>query len=327
VNLSTFIEARNKLEAVARISSLTNSGPEILGPGSKERKSVVINLAKGLNVPISEEDTKQNIAKKISNALGIIWTSDCESAGQTLTLIGLNLLLEAASNRLQPFENSIEVDKLTLPDEINAINKVLIDNTPKNMDGKESVIEMKEADSTKWRQTEWQGFYFEFKILPALINEYGGGPKKIGRTVFDYFLKRTWDLKVHSINPDRPGKGACLLNDAFSIDQAVKSTGLGLIVLNGIPFPDLNFTRWHKNFRGGSDSEPKRLLKKSFTSKSIQIFFIPDIDRLEKAKESRELNIFQQGRQPTGEPRNIKYSLNTDIATNSDLLVSTIAIN
>jgi hypothetical protein len=325
--LSTFIEARNKLEAVARISSLTNSGPESLGPGSKERKSVVANLAKGLKIATSEEDTKQTIALKIAQTLGKKWTSDCESAGQTLTLKGLNLLLEAASNRLQTSENSTEVEKLTLTEEVNAINKVLIDKTPKNMDGKESVIEMKEAASTKWRQTEWQGFYFEFKVLPALINEYGGGPKKIGRTVFDYILKRTWDLKVHSINPDLPGKGACLLNDAFSIDQAVKTTGLGLIILNGIPFPDLSFTRWHKEFRGGSNSEPKRLLKKSFVSKSIQIFFIPDADRLEKAKESKELNIFRQGKQPTGEARNIKYSLNTEIATDSDLLVSTIVIN
>ena len=42
-----FVPARNKLEAVARISNLTNSGPETLGPGSKEHKSVVLKeLAK-----------------------------------------------------------------------------------------------------------------------------------------------------------------------------------------------------------------------------------------------------------------------------------------
>ena len=45
-----FVPARNKLEVVARISNLTNSGPEYLGPGSKERRSVLFNLARGMSL-------------------------------------------------------------------------------------------------------------------------------------------------------------------------------------------------------------------------------------------------------------------------------------
>ena len=100
-----FIPARNKLEAVARISNLTNSGPEVLGPGSKERKSVLVNLAQGLNILALPEDTKQDLGKKISNKLGVTWTTDCESVGQTITLKGLNLLLEHASKHLTEYRD------------------------------------------------------------------------------------------------------------------------------------------------------------------------------------------------------------------------------
>jgi len=93
-----FIEARNKLEAVARISQLTQSGPETLGPGSKERKSVVLNLAHGLGLEIDGTNTKQEIAEAIANSFGQEWLAEYESVGQTLTLKGLNILLKSASN-------------------------------------------------------------------------------------------------------------------------------------------------------------------------------------------------------------------------------------
>ena len=91
--MPTFIPARNKLEAVARISQLTNSGPEILGPGSKERRSVLENLAKGLGISPDSYESKQSLADAISKRLGITWDASCESVGQTITLIGLNRLL------------------------------------------------------------------------------------------------------------------------------------------------------------------------------------------------------------------------------------------
>ena len=69
------------------------------------------------------------------------------------------------------------------------------------------------------------------------------------------------------------------------------------------------------------------MLKKSFISKSIDIFFIPDEKRLEKAKEDRELIYFRQGKQPTGEARNVKYSLDAKRALESDLHKLRIEIN
>ena len=60
---NSFVPATNKLEVVNRISNLTNSGNETLGPGSKEKKSVVINLAAGLDIPFSTTETKQELPR------------------------------------------------------------------------------------------------------------------------------------------------------------------------------------------------------------------------------------------------------------------------
>ena len=317
-----FIEARNKLEVVARISSLTNSGPETLGPGSKERKSVVVNLARGLGIEIERADTKQKIAAKIANSLGYEWIREYESVGQTLTLKGLNILLKGATKYFASAESGItSLIELSVDQELEKISKVVIEKTPRHMKGVDAIVEMKEAEFSQWRATEWQGFYFEFKVRPELINALGGGPKKIGSTSFDYALQRTWDMKVHSsVTKDGKKSGSsCLLNDALSMDQAAKEGGVGLIILSGIPIYDWEFTRWHKRFRSGSEEEPKKPLKKEFDSERIDFIFIPTYERLQRALVNGELTFFKQGHQPTGEPRKIKYSLNLRKALESDL--------
>lgn len=317
-----FIEARNKLEVVARISSLTNSGPETLGPGSKERKSVVVNLARGLGLGFDESETKQEIAAKICQSLGYKWVSAYESVGQTLTLMGLNTLLRGATQHFSLAELGVgSLIELSIDQELEKISKVVIEKTPRQMKGVEAIIEMKEAEFSQWRATEWQGFYFEFKVRPELINALGGGPKKIGSTSFDYALQRTWDMKVHSsITKDGKKSGSsCLLNDAQSMIQAAKEGGIGLMILSGIPTYDWDFTRWHKKFRSGSDEEPKKQLKKAFDSERVDFIFIPTLERLNKALANGELTYFKQGHQPTGEARKIKYSLNLNKALASDL--------
>ena len=317
-----FIEARNKLEAVARISQLTKSGPETLGPGSKERKSVVLNLARKLGLEIDESATKQEIAGKISKSLGYEWVSSYESVGQTITLRGLNTLLKGATKHFSIVESGIEsLVGLSVDQELEKISEVVIKTTPRHMNGVEAIIEMKEAEFSQWRATEWQGFYFEFKVRPELINALGGGPKKIGSTSFDYALQRTWDMKVHSsVTKDGKKSGSsCLLNDALSMDQAAEDGGIGLIILSGIPTYDWDFTRWHKKFRSGSNEEPSKPLKKEFHPERVDFIFIPTLERLKKALSNSEITYFKQGHQPTGAPRKIKYSLNLNKALDSDL--------
>jgi len=316
-----FVPARNKLEVVARISNLTNSGPEALGPGSKEHKSVVLNLARGMGLLASENETKQMLAARIVETSGRKWTSECESIGQTITLVGLNLVLQAGVEFFEKLSSSQSQMELSLEEELKKISQVVIENTPRHMDGVEAIMEMKEAEFSQWRATEWQGFYFEFKVRPELINHLGGGPKKIGSTSFDYALERTWDMKVHSTST-RHGKKStsnCALNDAASMQTAAEQGGFGLMILSGEPKYDWDFTRWHKKIRSGSTEEPKKALKKSFESKRVDFFFIPSKSRLEEALESGELTLYKQGKQPTGEARKVKYSLNFSKALESDL--------
>ena len=316
-----FVPARNKLEVVARISNLTNSGPETLGPGSKEHKSVVLNLARGMGLAVSDNETKQGIASRIVQTSGRKWTDECESVGQTITLVGLNLILQTGFEyfgKLNSYQSPIE---MTLEEELKRISEVVMEKTPRLMDGVEAIHEMKEAEFSQWRATEWQGFYFEFKVRPELITRLGGGPKKIGSTSFDYALNRTWDMKVHSTST-RHGKKSelnCALNDAESMRIAVAQGGVGLMILSGEPTYDWDFTRWHKKFRSGSDEEPKKALKKYFKSERMDFFFIPTLSRLEDALESGEFALFKQGKQPTGEARKVKYSLNFNKSLESDL--------
>ena len=323
----SFVPAKNKLEAVARISALTGSGPEFLGPGSKERKSVFVNLAVGLKIPTNGDETKQELGSVIAKALRVDWTPQCESVGQTITLQGLNLLLEAASLRLnsdRPFNTEISPS-----DEMASISKIVSLSTPKMMNGMDSIIEMKLQEFSKWAETEWQGFYFEFKVKPQLINALGGGPRVIGRTEFDYALNYPWDMKVHSLKTStgKMSPGGCALNDGYSMESAISDTGLGLILLNGIPDYDWDFTKWFKEFRKKGTGEPRRTLKKSFTSVRVDYFFIPSTQRFEEAIAKKELTVFNQGKQQSGQKRNYKYSLNLKKAELSDLLIGSTEIN
>lgn len=316
-----FVPARSKLEVVARISNLTNSGPEALGPGSKEHKSVVLNLARAMGLAASDNETKQRLAARIVETSGRKWTSECESIGQTLTLVGLNRVLQTGTEYFENLIAKLSLIELTLEDELKKISEVVLEKTPRHMDGVAAITEMKEAEFSQWRATEWQGFYFEFKVRPELINQLGGGPKKIGSTSFDYALQRTWDMKVHSTSTrhGKKSKSNCALNDAGSMQIAAEQGGFGLMILSGEPKYDWDFTRWHKKFRSGSTEEPKKALKKTFTSERVDFFFIPSKSRLEEALEKGELVLFKQGKQPTGETRKVKYSLNFQKALESDL--------
>src|SRR5699024_1004032 len=79
-----FAPARSKLEAVHRISALTGSGPQTLGPGSKERKSVLSDLAIGLGLHVQVSANKVDLGRAVAEALGAWWDPECFSTGQTI---------------------------------------------------------------------------------------------------------------------------------------------------------------------------------------------------------------------------------------------------
>ena len=319
-----FVPATNKQEAVARISSLTNSGPEELGPGSTERKSVLINLSNSLKLGIDTSCTKHELGARIAERLGHLWTSQCQSAGQTVTLTGLNTLLEAATKYLG--DNAEESpDRPTPAAEAKLITETIVGALPRYWDGKTCVMQMAEAQSSNWRQTEWQGWYFEFKALPALVNRIGGGPVRIGSTQFDYKRNFIWDLKAHSVfglKGPAHSNFTCQLNDQTAVRSAIDEGGLGVVVLSGEPtYEGMEFTTWHKTIRD-SPGEPKRQLKDAFRPMRLDSFFIQNASSFELALDKKMIIPFKQGRQPDGSLRNPKYSINVQKCIDSDLLVS-----
>jgi hypothetical protein len=320
-----FVPADNKLEAVARISALTDSGPEDLGPGSKERKSVVVNLANGLKLGIDSKGTKQEVARRIANALGQTWTSRCESVGQTLTLYGLNLLLEGSTVFLARKSLTTTDQRFDdVNDEAKGIGEIVAESVPPHWEGKSCVEEMRKAESGSWRQTEWPGWYLEFRAIPVLVNRLGGGPLKVRNTKFDYSLRHVWDLKAHSVygtaGPAKPNN-VSQLNDQEAMRSAINAGGLGVFVLSGEPrYEGLQFTEWHRRLRGRS-GESRRILKSAFAPIRLDAFFIPDNGALNTAASKSQILEFRQGRQPSGKPRKPKYSINVDRCRDSDLHV------
>jgi len=320
-----FAPADNKLEAVIRISSLTDSGPQELGPGSKERKSVLINLARGLGLEVDERASKPELGEQIARQMGAVWDATCWSTGQTITLVGLNRLLEGAWRRVRNPEGSER--PVDFEDEASKICDVVSSVTPSVMEGKTCIQEMRDAGSTNWRQTEWPGWYFEFIARNALIAKLGGGPIRIAKTEFDYSLHRVWDIKVHS---SRGGESStsklrrpnddCILNDKGSMEQAIGERGLGLIVLSGGPSYDLDFQTWHMELRG-KRTEVRRLIKSEFTPERLELFVIPDVDALQRSVKAGCLSEFKQGVQQSGQPRGLKFKANLRLCRENGLQV------
>lgn len=318
----SFVPAKNKAEAVARISSLTSSGPETLGPGSTERKSVLVNLARGLGVPFHESETKHELGASIARSIGAPWTQGCFSTGQTITLTGLNVLLGAATSLLARDNEPGGTDWISPYEEASLISDVVVSVTPDQMDGRTCITEMRHAQSTNWRQTEWPGWYFEFIALPALVNYLGGGPQQIGSTKFDYCREYVWDLKTHSrfgsVGPSRPAHD-CILNDMGAMQTAINRSGMGLVVLTGDPrFDDPGFTEWHMGLRGRT-GVPRRKLKSSFTPKRLDLFFLSDLDALNRSVDDQRLSVYRQGRQQSGAERNLKYKLHLERSKGTDI--------
>ena len=94
-------EAQSKQEAVDNLHELIGITPEKLGPGSKERKQTFVSLAEALNLDVGPNKSKPEIAAFICTELGGTWDDTCQSAGDTVTLSGINRLVEVVQKFLQ----------------------------------------------------------------------------------------------------------------------------------------------------------------------------------------------------------------------------------
>ncbi|AEI13362.1 hypothetical protein [Cellulomonas gilvus] len=318
-----FQHARSKLEAVNRISALTRSGPQVLGPGSKERKSVLVDLAAGLGLDVDTAQNKVALGAAIAARLGARWHDRHWSTGHTITLDGLNALLAAAERRLGLLGQSAADAFSTPADEAAALLVALADAIDTAWDGRTCVEAMRDAEFRHWRQTEWTGWYFEYIGIAALVNAYGGGPRRVRNTSFDYALHSTWDLKAHSVHRD----DAAILNDLDAIEAGLAEPGgLGFIVLSGVAdySHSAAFDAWHREQRGaGPAHDRSRALKSGFVPQRLDAFHLPTMESLESARLRGEFTVMAQGRQPDGSPRKPKLKIRLDVARSSGSLVAT----
>lgn len=334
---SWFSPARSKIEAVNRIAALTDSGPEELGPGGKERKSVLENLVRRGGLTVDTRLTKTTLGAALADALGVIWTPTCGSTGETITLEGLNVILAGAERHLRsrdavPTADPVAEAKMLL----NILRAEFGDNV---WDGRVTVPEMRDDAYPKWRGNEWPGWYYEYRGLRALYSSAGARPSHSpaqvwANTEFDFAHGFLWDLKAHGVEK-RDESGSVLerrspgdsapLNAIDATDAAVDAVGVGVLVLDGVSIYDSTgeFDAWHRAVvkRVGqrpyvSNSGFHRQRKAAFAPVSLAAYWFGSADSLTEGVRAGAMQRMNQGAQAPGvgetrgKPRKPKYRMN-----------------
>lgn len=312
-----FQPARSKIEAVTRIAALTGAPTEWLGPGGKEHKSVLINLADRL-LPDADlnRSTKTKLGASIAEALGVTWTDVCESTGETISLIGLNTVLAGAERRLGMLGTEI-TDLVRTPEaEGDAIAAALLAKLQQHWDGRKCIKWLAARGLRGSNDNEWQGFYGEERAketLQAAFTPRGTPPAtRYGNTDFDYALNFVWDIKVHTEiqvvdGVTKAGRNETLLNDERAIRACVAEQGLGFLMLSGAAHMDHtgDFVAWHREFKAGgqrtasaaSNSGNSRTRKAAFDLMHVESFWVPNSQALDAAILGGALRVRPIGRQ------------------------------
>ncbi len=197
------------------------------------------------------------------------------------------------------------------------ISKDLLLNLPVHWDGKQSILELKDA-SFNWQQMEWWSFYFELMCIQRLKDHFqipGDHFGKAKTACFDFKGEINWDLKAKAIRSD---DHRSILNDKAAMDQSVGTCGAhGLIIaMCDVEYNDLDrtFQKWHDELKGGKtkymlEREQRTSISRYRKTKTD----LQEILFLLVTQENRNyLEIHHQGCNSTGKPRPPQYMLNFD---------------
>jgi len=94
--MAQYTSATSKGVATARMYALGGVPNEPLGPGSKEKRSALESLGRFLDLDLTDTSRKIECGRRIAEELGVDWDAACWSTGDTITLVGLNRLIDAA---------------------------------------------------------------------------------------------------------------------------------------------------------------------------------------------------------------------------------------
>lgn len=177
---------------------------------------------------------------------------------------------------------------------------------------RKAVAEMRANEWPHWRQSEWPGFYFEYREFAMGKGEFVRGPR-FGNVVFDLQSKLVWDLKVHV-----DGKNRVPLNDQEAVRDCINQTGfIGWMILTGsATYASDEDRQWHTDFKGGLTpyaqsnrtlGKNKRRIKGTFAPESIVAFGLAGLSNLERAMEEGWIVDFKQGKNADGLPRRPKF--------------------
>lgn len=334
---ASFRPAISKIEAVTRIAALTGAPPESLGPGSKERRSVLENLAdRALPGVDLDRSSKTRLGRSLAREFDVAWSDTAYSTGETISLEGLNLILAGAERRLGRLGTSA-AEALRQPEaEGSALVNALRDGLGESAwDGRRSVRWMQTNGVRGAFDNEWQGFYFEARGREVLNRSFAPSTRPpratYGHTTFDYSLNFVWDLKAHTSETVLPvsGRRAAVsrespLNDVSAIRRCVADNGLGFLVLEGVGVmdEDESFVTWHRQLKAASgvrsqrsNSGRSRLRKAVFAPQRLHAVWIADVATLDASVASGHIKVFAQGRQApgagdtAGRTRMAKYAL------------------
>lgn len=189
---------------------------------------------------------------------------------------------------------------------------------------KEAITEMHEAKWHTWKETEWAGWYLEFKMdqfikknnFNSVLTYIGGSNKKKGDLDFDlWFSKDNFfgDLKANSkVTKDSLG------NDQENfINSITKYNKFWYVVYEHDTIKDEKFnyeaTKFRTNFIKDKGEWPKnkefdelsyhRRMKHSVKFEKMNIIELNNVNFREVLKD------FNQGRQPNGDKRKKKFKI------------------
>jgi hypothetical protein len=97
----TYSRADTKALATAQMYFLGQRPVEPLGPGSTEKRSALEALAAAIGMDLTPISGKVECGKVLAQELDVVWDTSCYSSGETITLEGLNRLIEGAVSRLE----------------------------------------------------------------------------------------------------------------------------------------------------------------------------------------------------------------------------------
>lgn len=198
---------------------------------------------------------------------------------------------------------------------------------PKVWDGRDAILEMKDAGYRHWRQMEWPGWYFQFQcesIFNGILEMPG---KKYGNVEFDAFREISWDFKSHTANT---ASHTIITNDTEAIGRAIDEQGYyGLILAVGeVEYNDeeRTFKRWHDELKGGMSAYERRRIARGAMSRRRKTEFV--LDRIHILCLNEEmLNVcsgsFQEGfRNADGSPRRSKVTVNVQKVPDEAILIT-----